>query len=138
MRPALPRRAGRRTNLALLGLLLLAFVTGVLAYGVGTPTAATVVVAMHGAAGLGLVLLIPWKAVIVRRSWPHAASTRALAASPGVDDEERRHADGDADVEQEHRERRDADGVQDAGQHGDRNERTEPGRQRSGARGVGP
>ena len=84
VRPALPRRAGRRTNLALLGLLLLAFVTGVLAYGVGTPTAATVVVAVHGAAGLGLLLLVPWKAVIVRRSWPHAASTRALATGLGV------------------------------------------------------
>ena len=76
VRPALPRRAGRRTNLALLGLLLLAFVTGVLAYGVGTPTAATVVVAIHGAAGLGLLLLVPWKAVIVRRSWPRATNTR--------------------------------------------------------------
>ena len=84
MRPALPRRAGRRTNLALLGLLLLAFSTGVLAYGVGTPTAATVVVAVHGAAGLGLLLLVPWKAVIVRRSWPHAASTRALATGLGA------------------------------------------------------
>ncbi len=82
--PALPRRAGRRTNLALLGLLALAFLTGVLAYGVGTPTAATVVVAIHSAAGLGLLLLVPWKAVIVRRSWPHAASTRALATWLGI------------------------------------------------------
>ena len=55
-----------------------------LAYGVGTPTAATVVVAIHGAAGLGLLLLVPWKAVIVRRSWPRAASTRALATGLGV------------------------------------------------------
>ncbi|HLM05427.1 MAG TPA: molybdopterin-dependent oxidoreductase [Blastococcus sp.] len=84
VRPALPRRAGRRTNLALLGLLLLAFVTGVLAYGVGTPTAATVVVAIHGAAGLGLLLLVPWKAVIVRRSWASAARTRTLATGLGV------------------------------------------------------
>ena len=53
VRPALPRRAGRRTNLALLGLLLLAFVTGVVAFGIGTPTTARVVVAIHGAAGLG-------------------------------------------------------------------------------------
>jgi hypothetical protein len=82
--PALPRRAGRRTNLALLGLLALAFLTGVLAYGVGTPTAATVVVAIHSAAGLGLLLLVPWKAVIVRRSWPHAASTRAPATWLGI------------------------------------------------------
>jgi DMSO/TMAO reductase YedYZ molybdopterin-dependent catalytic subunit len=64
----LPRRAGRRTNLALLGLLLLAGGTGVLAYGVGTPGAAAVVVAVHGAAGLGLLLLVPWKAVVVRRA----------------------------------------------------------------------
>jgi DMSO/TMAO reductase YedYZ molybdopterin-dependent catalytic subunit len=83
LRPALPRRAGRRTNLAVLGLLVLAFVTGVLAYGVGTPTPATVVVAVHSAAGLGLLLLVPWKAVIVRRSWPHAASTRTLATGLG-------------------------------------------------------
>ena len=62
----------------------LAFLTGVLAYGVGTPTAATVVVTIHGAAGLGLLLLVPWKAVIVRRSWPHAAGTRALATWLGV------------------------------------------------------
>ncbi|MGZ4551162.1 MAG: molybdopterin-dependent oxidoreductase [Blastococcus sp.] len=84
VRPALPRRAGRRTNLALLGLLLLAFLTGVLAYGVGTPTAATVIVAIHGAAGLGLLLLVPWKAVIVRRSWSRAASTRTPATVLGV------------------------------------------------------
>jgi len=84
VRPALPRRAGRRTNVALLGLLVLAFLTGVLAYGFGTPTAATVVVAIHGAAGLGLLLLVPWKAVIVRRSWPHAPSTRTLATGLGV------------------------------------------------------
>src|SRR5829696_1383996 len=84
VKPALPRRAGRRTNVALLGLLLLAFGTGALAYGVGTPTAATVVVAIHGAAGLGLLLLVPWKAVVVRRSWSSAASTRALATTLGV------------------------------------------------------
>jgi hypothetical protein len=48
VRPALPRRAGRRTNIALLALLLVAFVTGVLAYGVGIQTAATVVVESAG------------------------------------------------------------------------------------------
>lgn len=84
LKPALPRRAGRRTNLALLGLLLLAFATGGLAYGIGTPTAATVVVAIHGAAGLGLLLLVPWKAVIVRRSWAHGVSSQGLASGLGV------------------------------------------------------
>jgi molybdopterin-dependent oxidoreductase-like protein protein len=65
---ALPRRAGRRTNLGLLALLLVAGATGVLAFGVGTPLPARLVAAAHGAAGLGLLLLVPWKAVIVRRS----------------------------------------------------------------------
>jgi DMSO/TMAO reductase YedYZ molybdopterin-dependent catalytic subunit len=84
LRAALPRRAGRRTNLAVLGLLLVAFATGVLAYGIGAPTPATVVVAVHGAAGLGLLLLVPWKAVIVRRSWPRAAATRSTATLLGA------------------------------------------------------
>lgn len=82
--PGLPRRAGRRTNLALLGLLVLAFLTGVLAYAIGTPPLVTVVVAIHGAAGLGLLLLVPWKAVIIRRSWPRATATRTLATGLGV------------------------------------------------------
>jgi DMSO/TMAO reductase YedYZ molybdopterin-dependent catalytic subunit len=84
LRPALPRRAGRRTNLALLGLLLLAFATGALAYGFGAPPATTLVVAVHGAAGLGLLLLVPWKRVIVRRSRAHAETTSALATGLGV------------------------------------------------------
>src|SRR4028119_1717692 len=61
----LPRRAGRLTNLGLLALLLLAGATGVLAFGVGTPLPARVVAAAHGAAGLGLLLLVPWKAAVV-------------------------------------------------------------------------
>ncbi|MGY1679496.1 molybdopterin-dependent oxidoreductase [Geodermatophilus sp. SYSU D01176] len=65
----LPRRAGRRTNVGLLALLLLAGGTGVLAFTVGSPAPARLVVAAHGAAGLGLLLLIPWKAVVVRRAW---------------------------------------------------------------------
>ena len=64
----LPSRAGRRTNLGLLGLLLVAALTGVLAFGVGVPGPSRWVVASHGAAGLGLVLLVPWKSVVVRRA----------------------------------------------------------------------
>jgi hypothetical protein len=63
-----PRRAGRRTNLGLLALLLTAAGTGVLAYAVGTSGASAVVVALHGGAGLGLLLLVPWKTVVVRRA----------------------------------------------------------------------
>jgi hypothetical protein len=58
--------AGRRTNLALLVLLVIAFATGVLSWAIGAPVAAAVVVA-HGVAGLGIVVLAPWKAAIVRR-----------------------------------------------------------------------
>ena len=84
LKSALPRRAGRRTNLALLGLLLLAFITGVLAYGFGAAPTATVVVAVHGAAGLGLLLLVPWKTVIVRRSRTHTENPGMLATWLGV------------------------------------------------------
>jgi molybdopterin-dependent oxidoreductase-like protein protein len=65
----LPRRAGRRTNVGLLALLLLAGSTGVLAFAAGSPVPARLVVAAHGAAGLGLLLLVPWKTVVVRRAW---------------------------------------------------------------------
>jgi hypothetical protein len=80
----LPRRAGRRTNLALLVLLIVATASGVLAYGVGTLPAAAVVVALHGAAGLGLLLLVPWKSVVIRRSWRRAAEARLSAVVLGV------------------------------------------------------
>ena len=84
--PWLPRRAGRRTNLGLLALLLLAGSSGLLAYGVGTPAPARVVVAAHGAFGLGLLLLVPWKAVVVRRARRRPAGLRAPtpAVSLGV------------------------------------------------------
>src|SRR3954449_326588 len=81
LRLRLPRRAGRRTNLGLLTLLCVAGVTGLLAYGVGTPGPARVVVAVHGAAGLGLLLLVPWKAVVVRRSWRLPRAARAPGAA---------------------------------------------------------
>lgn len=62
------RRAGRGTNLGLLALLGLAFSTGVVGYGVGTLPAATVLAVVHGALGLGLLALVPWKSVVVRRA----------------------------------------------------------------------
>jgi hypothetical protein len=80
----LPRRAGRRTNLGLLGLLLLAGSTGVLAYATGTPLPARIVVAAHGAAGLGLLLLVPWKTVVVRRSRRRSIGRRDPAAAIGL------------------------------------------------------
>jgi hypothetical protein len=77
----LPRRAGRRTNVGLLGLLLLAGGTGVLAYATGTPLPARIVVAVHGVAGLGLLLLVPWKTVVVRRSRRRSVGRRDPAAA---------------------------------------------------------
>lgn len=58
--------AGRRTNLALLALLVAAFATGVLAYGIGAGWDRWVVI-LHGALGLGILLLAPWKSIIARR-----------------------------------------------------------------------
>jgi Oxidoreductase molybdopterin binding domain len=58
--------AARRTNLALLVLLLVAFTTGGFAYGLGTEWNRWAVIA-HAIAGIGIVLLAPWKSVIARR-----------------------------------------------------------------------
>lgn len=66
--PRLLRRAGRRTNIALLVVLVGAFASGVLAFAVGTPGPARVTTVAHGVFGVGVVLLIPWKSVVVSRS----------------------------------------------------------------------
>lgn len=60
-------QAGRRTNTALLALLSLALMTGTLAYAVGAAPATAVVTTAHAAVGLALLLLAPWKSVLVRR-----------------------------------------------------------------------
>jgi DMSO/TMAO reductase YedYZ molybdopterin-dependent catalytic subunit len=60
--------AGRRTNLALLVLLLVALATGLLAYSAGTGWGSPVVIA-HGIVGFAIVLLSPWKSVIARRGF---------------------------------------------------------------------
>jgi DMSO/TMAO reductase YedYZ molybdopterin-dependent catalytic subunit len=56
----------RRTNLALLVVLVIALVSGGLAFAAGTGWGRPVVVA-HGAAGLAVLVLAPWKSVVVRR-----------------------------------------------------------------------
>ncbi|HEX2361608.1 MAG TPA: hypothetical protein VHI11_06020, partial [Jiangellaceae bacterium] len=60
-------RAGRRTNVAILAVLVTALASGVFAFAVGDESAARIVVAAHGILGLCLVVLTPWKAVIARR-----------------------------------------------------------------------
>ncbi|MCW2812206.1 MAG: Oxidoreductase molybdopterin binding protein [Friedmanniella sp.] len=62
------RRAGRRTNLALLVLLTGAFGTGWLAFAAGTPVPARLATVSHGLFGLGLVVLVPWKRVVISRA----------------------------------------------------------------------
>ena len=56
----------RRTNLALLIVLVVALATGGLAFAAGTGWGRPVVVA-HGLAGLAVLVLAPWKSVVVRR-----------------------------------------------------------------------
>jgi DMSO/TMAO reductase YedYZ molybdopterin-dependent catalytic subunit len=56
----------RRTNLALLAVLVVALVTGGLAFAAGTGWGRPAVLA-HGAAGLAVLVLAPWKSVVVRR-----------------------------------------------------------------------
>ena len=69
------RRAGRRTNVALLVLVLAAAVTGGLAFASGTPIPARSATLLHGVFGLAIVLLVPWKTVIIR----HAPLLRAAS-----------------------------------------------------------
>lgn len=57
---------GRRTNLALLVLLIAALASGVLAYAIGAPWVRGVLIA-HAVAGFGILALAPWKAAIARR-----------------------------------------------------------------------
>jgi DMSO/TMAO reductase YedYZ molybdopterin-dependent catalytic subunit len=56
----------RRTNLALLVVLVVALASGGLAFAAGTGWGRPVVVA-HGLAGLAVLVLAPWKSAIVRR-----------------------------------------------------------------------
>jgi len=75
-------RGGRTTNLALLALVALALVTGTASYAVGTAPATTVLTAAHAAAGLGLVLLMPWKRAVARRGLtrpPHPGRRAGVA-----------------------------------------------------------
>lgn len=58
--------AGRRTNLALLWASVLALISGVAAFLVGTQPGAWVIIA-HGVFALVIVVLIPWKSLIATR-----------------------------------------------------------------------
>jgi molybdopterin-dependent oxidoreductase-like protein protein/TAT (twin-arginine translocation) pathway-exported protein len=61
-----PVAAGRLTNLSLFLLLAVAFASGWLAFELsGQPARA--ILLLHAAAGVGIVLLVPWKSLIARR-----------------------------------------------------------------------
>lgn len=74
--------AGRRTNLALLVALAAATGTGVLAFAIGTGANGWTTFA-HSVAGLAIVLLTPWKSLIVRRGLrrqrPHTGTSVLLS-----------------------------------------------------------
>lgn len=72
--------AGRRTNLALFGALAVAFVTGVLAYGLGTGWSRWAVI-LHGVAGLTIVILAPWKSIVARRGLERPHRSGKIASS---------------------------------------------------------
>jgi DMSO/TMAO reductase YedYZ molybdopterin-dependent catalytic subunit len=74
------RRAGRRTNVALLVVLFAAAATGALAFAAGTPVPARIATLAHGVLGLAVVVLIPWKTVIVRRAPAMRITSLILAA----------------------------------------------------------
>jgi hypothetical protein len=64
--PTSPVAAGRLTNLSLFLLLAIAFLSGWLAFELsGGP--ARGVLYLHAAAGIGIVLLVPWKSLVARR-----------------------------------------------------------------------
>ncbi|MDP9404913.1 MAG: molybdopterin-dependent oxidoreductase [Actinomycetota bacterium] len=75
--------AARRTNLGLLALVPAAMATGAVAYAIGTRWATWAVVA-HGAVGIGVVALVPWKSAVagpaLRRRRAGYASSLGLAA----------------------------------------------------------
>jgi hypothetical protein len=66
---------GRRTNLALLAALVLAFATGIGSEAAGSPGGRWVVIA-HGVVAMAVVLLVPWKSRVVRRGLRRARDSR--------------------------------------------------------------
>jgi len=73
----IPIARGARTNLALLGLLAVAFLTGWLAFSFATAPSRWSLV-LHASSGFAILALLPWKSMIARRgtrrtgpaSWP--------------------------------------------------------------------
>ena len=76
---------GRLTNVALLGLLAVAFASGWVAFELsGQPARAVLLV--HAAAGVAIVLLVPWKSLVARRGLrrPRTMRWASLVLAAGV------------------------------------------------------
>lgn len=71
-------RRTRAVNVTLLALFVIATFSGGLAFTLGSAPLASVVVAVHGASGLGLLLLVPVKIPIIRRGLRRRGRSRKV------------------------------------------------------------
>jgi hypothetical protein len=71
-------RATRTVNVTILILLVTVTVSGVLAFAVGSPGPAGWITGVHGASGLGLLLLVPAKSLIARRGLRRPGRSRKV------------------------------------------------------------
>jgi len=76
-------KAGAQTNLALLGLLALAFLTGWLAFAFGTAPARLSLI-VHATGGVAILFLLPWKSMIARRGMSRPRPGRWASIALGV------------------------------------------------------
>lgn len=71
-------RATRTVNVTILTLFVIVTVSGVLAFGTGSPGPARVITGVHAASGLGLLLLLPAKSRIARRGLRRPGRSRKV------------------------------------------------------------
>jgi DMSO/TMAO reductase YedYZ molybdopterin-dependent catalytic subunit len=78
-----PTRLGARTNLGLLILLAVAFVTGWMAFSFATSPARWSLI-LHATSGVAILLLLPWKSIIARRGMRRPRPGRWASIALGV------------------------------------------------------
>jgi len=76
-------KLGSQTNVALLGLLAVAFLTGWLAFAFGTAPARLSLL-VHATGGVAILLLLPWKSMIARRGLARPRGGRWASIGLGV------------------------------------------------------
>ncbi len=79
---ARPTRLGARTNIGLLALLIVAFLTGWLAFSFATSPARWSLV-LHATGGIAILLLLPWKSIVARRGMRRARPGRWASIALG-------------------------------------------------------